>query len=136
MNREDYYLVMEFCDEISTIICGLGVAVFILCGVCALVYDLWMHFRANLRTTRKRSAARLERGKMSEIRPWKCDGPGCEALKKETNHWFLLYPFRAAPAFVVNVWEPANASLPGVKHACGEACLLKIVSERIKNASK
>jgi hypothetical protein len=74
--------------------------------------------------------------KMKTENPFTCDGPGCDHVKQECNHWFLLYPLTPAPAFVVNEWDDANARLARVKHACGEACLLKIISEHIKKATE
>jgi hypothetical protein len=64
-----------------------------------------------------------------------CDGPGCDHVKKECNHWFLFFD-EGGVSFTVEPWiESLADSKYQSKHACGEACLLKIISEHIKNAT-
>ena len=64
-----------------------------------------------------------------------CDGPGCEHVKKEVNHWFLVIQEPRSGGFLIHPWNEDIALQSGVEHACGEACLLKIISEHIKNAT-
>jgi len=62
----------------------------------------------------------------------KCDGPGCTNVRKETNHWFVFIPIELHSGFVVRPFRFVDLE-PDEKFACGEACLLKIISEHIKN---
>ena len=62
---------------------------------------------------------------------YKCDGPGCTKIKQTINHWFVA-TFYQDEDFYVSGWIEQKASVKDAKHACGEACLLKIISEHIK----
>jgi hypothetical protein len=76
-------------------------------------------------------------GKMQINPQFKCDGPGCDHVKKECNHWFVIFLARHKSGKGIFVrfesWHRIPATDPEYKHACGEACLLKIISEHIKN---
>jgi hypothetical protein len=77
-------------------------------------------------------------GKMKIKTQIACDGPGCEHVKQECNHWFTFmskgFEFSCASIEKSTAMELMAEFINGtIKHACGEACLLKIISEHIKN---
>jgi hypothetical protein len=66
----------------------------------------------------------------------RCACPGCNNVRKETNHWFLIIPsthpeeLYTIAAFAIELLYQSDNLLP----VCGEACLLKLLSELIKKA--
>jgi hypothetical protein len=71
---------------------------------------------------------------MSKIaEPYRCDGPGCAKQRSsDANHWWLVRLARAGntgPLFVeVSAWNPNDADIAGMRHACGIDCMTKIVA--------
>ncbi len=70
--------------------------------------------------------------------PWKCDAPGCGILRaNDTNHWLLIAaasrvsPTVHEPLILIQPWADEVAERPGVKHACGVPCGLKIAAQLI-----
>lgn len=62
-----------------------------------------------------------------------CDGIGCTCVKKETNHWFKIELNPHSQIYLaVFKWDSSLTLTHEVKYACGESCLLKIISEHIK----
>jgi len=55
----------------------------------------------------------------------------CGKLKGTTNHWYVL--FIGVGKIVIWPWKDAHQ--PGALHICGEACLLKKISERLGRES-
>jgi hypothetical protein len=73
-------------------------------------------------------------GMMARMIQDKCDGPGCTNVRKETNHWFkIFFQHIDSLTFTVTNWNYEHELSKKVYFACGEACLLKIISEHIKN---
>jgi hypothetical protein len=63
-----------------------------------------------------------------------CDRPGCPHMKRACNHWFVV-SFPENSFIVIEKHSIVNQNRIEQMHACGEACLLKIISEHIKNAT-
>ncbi len=62
---------------------------------------------------------------MSVTRVIHCDGPGCEAAKREKNHWFVtvegrLFQVHPEPGFA----QEAHGS-DTIADVCGEVCAVK-----------
>lgn len=64
---------------------------------------------------------------MAQKITYSCDY--CGAVKGEQNHWFIVAPSATpvtdAARIVIEKWDP---QIQG-KHACGERCVAKAVSE-------
>ncbi len=59
--------------------------------------------------------------------PFRCDE--CGSLKRETNHWFLIRWDRPCDGggLVIRPWNRSRR-VEGDKEACGEACVLNLLS--------
>lgn len=55
----------------------------------------------------------------------------CGKPKGATNHWYALLITKEA----MTVWQWWQCHQPGTLHICGEACLLKKISERLGRES-
>jgi hypothetical protein len=55
----------------------------------------------------------------------------CQATKKDVNHWWLLSsPERTvAGEIIFSPWNDDIANDDGVKHLCGQACVIQAVSK-------
>lgn len=76
---------------------------------------------------------------------YRCDGPGCEHIKLDTNHWFVIFlevcykhGVLPSPHFCIRIFDPSfvDMGISRTKIACGEACLFKIISEEIKHGKE
>ena len=61
-----------------------------------------------------------------------CDGPGCEQLKRETNHWWVMnlvdWEQKVARICYVMPWATAAAAeIAQAKHACSRECAHKLL---------
>jgi|HubBroStandDraft_4_1064222.scaffolds.fasta_scaffold08768_2 hypothetical protein len=69
---------------------------------------------------------------MAEVNTFRCDGPGCDKVKGDSNHWFRI---RMTPSeFHLRAWDAEPiAYLMGVAelHACSEGCATKLLSNAI-----
>jgi len=67
--------------------------------------------------------------------PWKCDASNCGMLRaNDTNHWLLagvMVNPDGSKYLVITPWNDASADQPGVKHACGIDCGLKVTAQLI-----
>jgi len=60
-----------------------------------------------------------------------CDG--CGVQKGTANHWYMLLLERRSMTLMK--WECNPVAVPAALHYCGEACLLRKISERLGRAS-
>lgn len=60
-----------------------------------------------------------------------CDG--CGAHKGTANHWYVLH--LQVNTIQIYQWFGNAITTPGALHYCGEACLLKKISERLGRSS-
>lgn len=60
------------------------------------------------------------------IQTVKCDGPGCDQIRRDVNHWFICW--RESDRFMIAPWNNSLARELDVLHACGSACVLKLVA--------
>ena len=65
--------------------------------------------------------------------PYKCDG--CEELKGEANHWWLV--FKGSERFAVYMWDTTldavTPDVSGAAHLCSESCVAKALSKWMGN---
>jgi hypothetical protein len=72
----------------------------------------------------------------------RCAGPNCENVKREQNHWFVIDPRPLCGIVVIYDGVQLIFDELDMKHdgeatrellpACGESCLLKLISSLIK----
>ena len=65
---------------------------------------------------------------------YRCDGPGCDNVKGEVNHWWRVHVGDPQHVYIHPWNSPAPSDLTaGERHACGESCLHKIISDLLNN---
>ena len=57
---------------------------------------------------------------------FKCDHPGCEAVRSQTNHWWQANTH--AGSFEVWPWDDTADNVPGIQFYCGQEHLLAALS--------
>lgn len=70
---------------------------------------------------------------------YKCDGARCDAIKRETNHWWMVQEFTdidGRPRLNLQPWDEKLADSQSLKHYCGEGCVAKRVSEFVSSPTK
>jgi len=68
---------------------------------------------------------------MATTTQYTCDV--CGKPKGATNHWYALVIYKQ----LINVWLwSAGYAQSGALHICGEACLLKKISERLRRSRR
>ena len=72
---------------------------------------------------------------MSEQLIFRCAGPSCGQLKKDTDHWWLMWPSKEGNAAVLSLcaWDNEIARRQGAIHVCGEQCAQKLQSKFMAN---
>ena len=57
----------------------------------------------------------------------------CGTMKKDTNHWFVLVQNKTSVTVFTSAPDGVSSPIPRIKgtDCCGEACVLKKVSELI-----
>lgn len=68
---------------------------------------------------------------------FRCAGPNCEAVRKASNHWFVIWPgaggvFHCAP---LSLFQYPDELLSDMKPVCGQACAQKIFEQYLANAA-
>lgn len=55
----------------------------------------------------------------------------CKKVKKETNHWWMMYPIESENGFTIEpLGEPDfDDPIESEKHLCSEECVIKEVSK-------
>lgn len=69
---------------------------------------------------------------MIEVKTWKCDGDGCEAVKGEGNGWLML-SFGGGKMMTITPFELELMTTDDL-HFCGSACLLRKINQLIGRA--
>lgn len=59
---------------------------------------------------------------------YKCDHPGCEAVKGETNHWYAVYTDENRTSIITWAYFMEKANPLGYSHFCGADHALQAVS--------
>ncbi len=62
---------------------------------------------------------------MGEISQWKCDAPGCEAVRKPENHWWVIKFEAGMLALRPMGDDPVD---PQELTLCGEKCVVNRIS--------
>ncbi len=64
----------------------------------------------------------------------RCAGPGCEAVRRECNHWFVVFlvdaEFHCYPLDVDGELDPAE------RPVCGQACAQKLFEKFLSRKEK
>lgn len=73
---------------------------------------------------------------MAHINTVRCDGPGCENVRRDANHWFRAVEISTSTEkrFLIDAWDAGplmTADEDKELHLCSEACAVKRMSERI-----
>jgi hypothetical protein len=75
---------------------------------------------------------------MAEVNTFRCDGPGCDKVKGQSNHWFIVR--RALGEFHLWAWDAPQQPpvMTGIRpeHYCSELCAAKALSSAIGSKSK
>ena len=61
--------------------------------------------------------------------PFTCDG--CKAVKKETNHWWIVSV--STEVLSLMPWNEDVAAQEGIYHLCGGECVSKFLSARMED---
>lgn len=58
----------------------------------------------------------------------RCAGPGCEAVRRDCNHWFVIVTGEESPAFKCWPFDKI-ALMDQAKPVCGQACAQKLFEQ-------